>query len=82
LILHLYQGLTDGDAPPAPMAVVAAREVREILWLTAIDQSVPVFSTREEALDSIRVAAATAIRPRTTAERIPLQASTDSSTDR
>ena len=53
LVLHLHKGLTEGD-PPEPLAVVAPPSIRKLFWMTAIDQSVPVFSNREQAMESVR----------------------------
>ena len=50
LTLHLHNGLGNGDAPGAAFAVVANPRIRKLFSLTAIDLSVGVFATRDEAL--------------------------------
>jgi len=54
LILHLHNGLSNGDAPSAPIAVVANPRIRKLFSLTAIDLRVGVFATRDEALDALK----------------------------
>jgi anti-anti-sigma factor len=53
LVLQLREALTSAVGPGA-MAVVANSEIRKFFSMTAIDQSVPVFTAREEALASLR----------------------------
>jgi hypothetical protein len=50
-VLHTYNGLDSGDGQPAPMAVVVGdSEIQKMFSLTAIDQSVPMFGARDEAV--------------------------------
>jgi stage II sporulation protein AA (anti-sigma F factor antagonist) len=56
LVLKIHEDLTKGEGPAAPMAVVAASEVRQFFTVSAIDLSVPVFLDREEALASLAAA--------------------------
>jgi anti-anti-sigma factor len=55
LVLHLHNGLSNGDAPSAPIAVVANPHIRKLFSLTAIDLMVAVFATRDEALAALKV---------------------------
>ena len=52
LVLQIANGLAEEEVP---MAVVAAGEsnVRKLFSLTAIDQTIPLFDTRDEALVSL-----------------------------
>jgi anti-sigma B factor antagonist len=52
LVLQIANGLAEEEVP---IAVVAAGEssVRKLFSLTAIDQTIPLFDTREEALASL-----------------------------
>jgi anti-anti-sigma factor len=54
LVLKTHEALTKAGGPDAPMAVVASSEIRKFFSITAIDQSVHVFTTRDEALASLR----------------------------
>jgi len=52
LVLQIYKALSDEATLAVPMAVVVGRsEIRRLFSLTAIDQSIPLFQTRQEALD-------------------------------
>jgi anti-anti-sigma factor len=53
LVVQIREGLTDGEGASAPLAVVASSEIRELFSMTAIDLSIPVFLTREQALESL-----------------------------
>ena len=55
LVLHLHNGLSNGDAPSAPIAVVANPRIRKLFSLTAIDLRVAVFAARDEALAALKV---------------------------
>ena len=61
LTLHLHNGLSNGDAPSAALAVVANPRIRRLFSLTAIDLSVGVFATRDEALDALEAGALDAV---------------------
>jgi anti-anti-sigma factor len=52
-VLQIHGELTDGEGKSAPLAVVANSEIRRLFSLTAIDLRVPVFLTREQALQSL-----------------------------
>jgi anti-anti-sigma factor len=54
LVLQMQSALAKAVGPDAPMAVVANSEIRKFFSMTAIDQSVWVFTTRDEALASLR----------------------------
>lgn len=54
LVLHLHRELADGNGASAPMVVVTNPAIRQFFSLTAIDQSVPVFLSVEQALQSVR----------------------------
>ena len=54
LVLKIHEALTKAAGPDAPMAVVATSEIRKFFLITAIDQSVHVLTTRDEALASLR----------------------------
>ena len=50
LILQISRELSEGGDPPVPMCVVVGdSRVRKLFSLTAIDQSIPLFDTREQA---------------------------------
>ena len=50
LILQIANDLTD-DEEPMPMGIVAGEsKTRRMFSITAIDQKIPLFETREEAL--------------------------------
>ncbi|MEK6326201.1 MAG: STAS domain-containing protein [Actinomycetota bacterium] len=53
-VLKIREALAKAAGPDAPMAVVASSEIRKFFSITAIDQSVHVFTTRDEALASLR----------------------------
>ncbi|HXF00849.1 MAG TPA: STAS domain-containing protein [Solirubrobacterales bacterium] len=53
LVLQIHGALTRDAGPDAPMAVVANSEIRKFFSMTAIDQSVCVCTTREEALAAL-----------------------------
>src|SRR5215208_594741 len=53
LTLQLHNHLGNGDEPGAAFAVVANPRIRKFFSLTAIDMSVGVFATRDEALDAL-----------------------------
>jgi len=53
LILQIAKGLEEGDQPQ-PMAIVIGESATEKLFsVTAIDQSIPLFDTREQAVEWI-----------------------------
>ena len=54
LVLQMQSALAKAVGPDAPMAVVANSEIRKFFSMTAIDQSVWVFTTRDEALASLQ----------------------------
>jgi anti-anti-sigma factor len=54
LVLQMQSALAKAVGPDAPMAVVANSEIRKFFSMTAIDQSVWVLTTRDEALASLR----------------------------
>ena len=56
LVLQLHAALTSAVGPGA-IAVVANSEIRKFFSMTAIDQTVRVFATREEALAALRATA-------------------------
>jgi anti-sigma B factor antagonist len=47
LVLQIANGLAEDEVP---MAVIAESNVRKMFSLTAIDQTIPLFDSREEAL--------------------------------
>jgi anti-sigma B factor antagonist len=50
LILQIAKELGDGDGSPIPMSVVVGESgIRKLFALTAIDQSIPLFDSREQA---------------------------------
>ncbi len=50
LILHIHKELSDGGRPPVAMAIVIGESpTRRLFTLTAIDRTVPLFSTLEQA---------------------------------
>ena len=53
LVLQMQSALAKAVGPDAPMAVVANSEIRKFFSMTAIDQSVWVFTTREEAVAAL-----------------------------
>ena len=55
LQLHngLHNALSNGAGTGAALAIVANPRIRRFFSLTAIDRSVGVFSTRDEALDAL-----------------------------
>jgi anti-anti-sigma factor len=54
LILQISKGLEEGDGEPQPMAIVIGGSATEKLFsVTAIDQSIPLFDTREQAVEWI-----------------------------
>jgi anti-anti-sigma factor len=53
LVLKIRKGLTDADQSSVSMAVVASPAVRKYFSITAIDQYVPVFLSRGQALESL-----------------------------
>jgi anti-anti-sigma factor len=58
-VLQIHDRLTKAAGPNAPMAVVASSEIRKFFSLTAIDQSVRVFTTRDEAVAFLRASSGT-----------------------
>lgn len=55
LVLRIHHGLSSGDRPATPMAVlVPDAGVRKLFSVTGIDVSVPIFRTRDEALEFLR----------------------------
>jgi anti-anti-sigma factor len=59
LVVQIHEGLTKTEGPSAPMAIVASSKTLKLFALTAVDQIVQVFSTREEALASLRASTST-----------------------
>jgi anti-anti-sigma factor len=59
LVLQIHQALTKAEGPRAPMAVVASSKILKLFSLTAVDQTVQMFTTREEALASLRASTST-----------------------
>ena len=58
LILQIYKGLAEGDPPPVPMGIViGTSDTRKLFSLTAIDKTIPLFDTRDEAAAWIETAA-------------------------
>jgi anti-anti-sigma factor len=54
LILQIAKELEEGEGPPAPMCLVLGEsEIRKLFSLTAIDQSIPLFDTREQAMTGL-----------------------------
>jgi anti-anti-sigma factor len=54
LILQIAKELDQGEGPPAPMGLVLGDSgVRKLFALTAIDQSIPLFDTREQAMTGL-----------------------------
>jgi anti-anti-sigma factor len=50
LILQIARELGEGDGSPVSMSVVVGESgIRKLFSLTAIDQSIPLFDTREQA---------------------------------
>jgi anti-sigma B factor antagonist len=54
LVLQIHRALMDGGGTSVPMAIVArSPSVRKLFSLTAIDRSIPVFHTRDEAVEAL-----------------------------
>jgi anti-sigma B factor antagonist len=55
LMLQIHRGLTEDDAPSVPMAIVIGNSAtRKMFSLTAIDHTIPLFDTLEEALEWLK----------------------------